>query len=66
MSFSQTVPRMNIPVNLWLDHEIVYITSAVDIEWQKLFSRKIYLWHKADFDHIKYLANGLADEFISK
>ena len=48
------------------DHEIVYVTSAVDIEWQKPFSRKIYLWHKADFDHIKYLANSLADEFVSK
>ena len=48
------------------DHEIVYITSAVDIECQKPISRRIYLWHKADFDHIKYLANSLADEFITK
>ena len=55
------------PLAVISDHEIVYITSAVeDIEWQKPFSRKIYLWHKADFDHIKYLANSLADEFISK
>ena len=58
MSFSQTISHMNIatckPLAGISDHEIVYITSAVeDIEWQKPISRRIYLWYKADFDHIK-------------
>ena len=48
------------------DHEIVYATSAVDIELQKPISHRIYLWHKADFGHIKPLANSLADEFLTK
>ena len=48
------------------DHEIVYVTSAVDIEPQKPISRKIYLWHKADFDHIKSQATNLTDEFLTK
>ena len=48
------------------DHEIVYVTSAVDIELQKLISQKIYSWHKADFDHIKSKATNLTDEFLTK
>ena len=61
---------MNILVNPWLhgfsDHEIVYVTFAVDIEHQQPVSWKIYLWHKADFDHIKSLASNLTDEFLTK
>ena len=41
------------------DHEIVYITSAVGIELQRPIPRHIYLWHKADFDRIRYLANNM-------
>ena len=48
------------------DHEIVYVTSTVDIEPQKPISQKIYLWHKADFDHIKSQATNLTDEFLTK
>jgi len=48
------------------DHEIVYVTSAVDVELQKHIPRRIYLWHKADFDHIKSQANNLTDEFLTK
>ena len=48
------------------DHGIVYVTSAVDIELQKPISCRIYLWHKANFEHIKSLANSLVDEFLTK
>ena len=48
------------------DHEIVYVTCAVDIELQKSISCRIYLWHKANFEHIKSLANSLVDEFLTK
>ena len=56
MSFLQIVPHMNIrtckPLAGISDDEIACVSSAVDIELQKPISRKIYLWHKADFDHI--------------
>ena len=47
-------------------HEIVYVTSAVDIELQKPIFWKIYLCHKADFDHIKSQVTNLTDEFLTK
>ena len=50
------------------DHKIVYVTSAVDIEHQQPVSREIYLWNKADFDHINSLERNLkhTDEFLTK
>ena len=48
------------------DHEIVYITSAVGIELQRPIPRHIYLWHKADFDRIRYLANNITFEIHPK
>ena len=48
------------------NHEIVYVTSAMDIELQKPISHRIYLWHKANFEHIKSLVNSLVDEFLTK
>ena len=66
----QIIKHMNIlncePLAGISDHEIVYVTFAVDIELQKPISQKIYSRHKADFDHIKSQATNLIDEFLTK
>ena len=48
------------------NREIVYVISAADIELQKPISCRIYLWYKANFEHIKSLANSLVDKFLTK
>ena len=43
-----------------------FIIKMIQCNSVILVETRIYLWHKADFDHITYLANSLADEFITK
>ena len=64
----QIVPHMNILLNPWLELVAMrlFVTSAVDIELQKPIFWKIYLCHKADFDHIKSQVTNLTDEFLTK
>ena len=49
------------------DHEIVLVKSAVDIKPIKATARKIYLWHKANFESIRniLLATDATINFLS-
>ena len=47
------------------EHEIVCLTSAVDVDCHQNTSKKVYLWHKADFEDIRAIANNLSEEFLS-
>ena len=47
------------------DHEIVLVKPGVDIKFHKPTTRKIYLWHKADFESIRSSATEAADNLLS-
>ena len=47
------------------DHKIVLIKSAVDIKLLKPTARKIYIWHKTDFESIRNMATEAANNFLS-
>ena len=39
------------------DHEIVCLTSVVDVDYHQAIIKKVYLWHRANFDDIRPMAN---------
>ena len=46
------------------DHEIVYTSAAVAVQYSKPAARKIFLWHKANFDVINEYIASFTNDFI--
>ena len=48
------------------DHEIICLTSAVDVDLHQVVHKKNYFWQRADFDDIRTIANNLSEEFLNE
>ena len=47
------------------DHEIICLTSVVDVDYHQATIKKVYLWHSANFNDIRPMANNLSGEFLN-